>query len=149
MKSSSTQLVALAALLSATALGCSFSYSSESISDSVSASSRSVSASSESSSPASDTQRAKRDALYEEDVRDFTAAYVRRGGDLAVFQRGLAEVALRHGVSDWEAVPATWSGVGAGLRRAQASESQVQEITSALAGDDATRQREIARGYAG
>jgi hypothetical protein len=138
----------LAALLAAPP-GCSFSYSSKSISDSISGSSTSISDSSESSSPASDAKTAARDALYREDVRDFTAAHVRGAGDVASFQRGLAEVALRHGVTDWEAVPATWSGVGEGLRRAAASASEVDALSAALAGDDPDRRREIERAYDG
>ena len=141
-------LVLAAAVLSAASYGCSFSYSSKSISDSVSASGQSFSDSSASSSPSSDSSAA-RDARYQEDVRDFAAAYVRGGGDLAGFQRGLGEVARRHGVSDWEGLAATYAGVGEGLRQGQASEQQVEAIGAGLAAGNAAKQREIRRGYDG
>ncbi|MEW6271717.1 MAG: putative lipoprotein [Thermodesulfobacteriota bacterium] len=129
------------------AAGCSFYYSSRSISDSVSASGESVSKSSESSSPSSGSEHAA--ALYREDVRDFTAAYARGEGDVEGFQRGLAAVARRHGISDWEAAPATWLGVGEGLRRGAPSAQRASALGDALAGDDAERRREIQRGYDG
>jgi hypothetical protein len=128
------------------AVGCSFSYSSKSISDSVSASGKSFSDSSESSSPAGEGGRSA--ALYQEDVRDFTAAYARGDGDVAGLQRGLAAVARRHGVSDWESAPATWVAVGEGLRQA-ASSPRATALGDALAGDDAERRRDIERGYDG
>jgi len=147
LKTKIGNLVLAMTAASVAGLGCSFSYSSKSISDSVSASGASISGSSESSSPSSDGKQAE--ALYREDVRDFTASYARGDGDVADFQRSLAAIARRHGVSDWEAAEATWTGVGEGLRRAAASEHRVEALSDALAGDDAQRRREIRRGYDG
>ncbi|HEY8515732.1 MAG TPA: putative lipoprotein [Candidatus Binatia bacterium] len=129
------------------ASGCSFYYSSRSISDSVSASGKSISESSESSSPSSGNQHAA--SLYQEDVRDFTAAYASGDGDVEGFQRGLAAVARRHGITDWQATPATWIGIGEGLRRAAASSERATALGDALAGGDVERRREIQRGYDG
>jgi hypothetical protein len=129
--------------------GCSFSDSSKSISDSISGSSKSFSDSSTSSSPSDDASSGKAETSYRDDVRGFTAAYVRDGGDFTSFQRGLAAIARRHGISDWEASATTWTGVGAGLRSAGASADQRAALTDELAGDDAAKRRDIERGYAG
>ena len=141
--------LALASLALVLGAGCSFSYSSKSISDSISGSSESISDSSTSSSPADDKPAAEPEALYREDVRNLTAAYVRQGGDAASFQRGLGAIARQHGVSDWEASPATWTGVGEGLRGAAASPQQRDALARELAGDDPVKQQAIARGYDG
>jgi hypothetical protein len=130
-------------------LGCSFSDSSKSISDSISGSSRSFSDSSASSSGGDASKTSEKEALYREDVRNLTAAYVRDGGDVASFQRGLGSVARRHGISDWEAVDATWTGIGEGLKRADATPQQIDATSAALAGGNAIRRQEIQRGYAG
>ena len=138
-------LVALALVLGA---GCSFSYSSKSISDSIAGSSESISDSSTSSSPAEEKKKdPEPEALYREDVGNLTAAYVRQGGDVASFQRGLGAIARQHGISDWEASPATWAAVGEGLRGANASAQQRDTLARDLAGDDPVKQRAIARAY--
>lgn len=139
-----------ALLISALAIGgCSFSYSSKSISDSSTGSSASSSDSSTSSSPSSDDKADKKETSYRDDVRGYTAAWVRDGGDVASFQRGLATIAQRYGISDWEATPATWTGVGAGLRAGNASASARTALVDGLAGDDRARRDAIERGYAG
>jgi hypothetical protein len=136
------RLITAALLSSVLALGCSFSTSSKSISDSISGSSTS-------SSGSDDGKSSEKDALYREDVRDFTAAYVREGSDVASFQRGLGNIARQHGISDWEALAATWAGIGEGLRRADATPQQVDATSSALDGGDPARRRAIRRAYAG
>lgn len=140
-------VVVLAAALAAS--GCSFSYSSKSISDSIAGSSESISKSSESSSPASDSKSSEPEALYRDDVRSLTAAYVRDGGDVASFQRGIGAIARQHGISNWEASTATWAGIGEGLRSAAATPQQLDAMSSALAGGDAAKRAEIERAYAG
>jgi hypothetical protein len=136
-----------AAACAALTLGCSFSDSSKSISDSISGSSNSFSDSSTSSS-GDDDQGSAKEALYREDVRDFTAAHVRDGGDVAGLQRGLSRIARQHGMNDWEAVDATWTGIGQGLKRADASPQKIDETSAALTADPG-RRREIERGFAG
>ena len=137
-----------ATLLSSLTLACSFSTSSKSISDSISGSSGSISDSSTSSGGSDDSKSSDKEALYREDVRSLTAAYVRDGGDVASFQRELGSIARQHGVSDWEAVAATWTGIGEGLRQGDASAQQIDATSAALAGSDASKRREIQRGYA-
>lgn len=138
----------LSILAAATVLaGCSFSYSSKSISDSVSGSSESISDSSASSSPSDHGGESKAEARYRDDVATYTASWVRGGGDVADFQRGLASIAQRHGIADWEAASATWTGIGAGLRSGDATPAERAALTDAVAGGDDARREEIARGY--
>jgi hypothetical protein len=129
--------------------GCSFSDSSKSISDSISASSKSISDSSTSSSPSDDDDSSKKETSYRDDVRGYTAAWVRDGGDVASFQRGLATIARRYGITDWEGAGATWTGVGAGLRAADASAAERATLLDGIAGDDRAKRDAIERGYAG
>lgn len=132
------------------ALGaCSFSDSSKSISDSISASSKSISDSSTSSSPSDDAKADKTETSYGDDVRGYTAAWVRDGGDLASFQRGLATIAARYGITDWEAPRATWLGIGAGLRAGDAPPERRDALIDGLAGNDRARREAIERGFTG
>lgn len=128
--------------------GCSFSDSSKSISNSISDSSKSFSDSSTSSSPSDDGAADKKETSYRDDVRGYTAAWVRDGGDVASFQRGLATIARRYGITDWEGTNATWTGVGAGLRAADASAAERTTLLDGLAGDDRAKRDAIERGYA-
>ena len=111
-------LVALGVVLFFAALvplGCSFSASSESSANSSGAfsdSSKSSSDSSTSSSPAS------KEAAYRDDVRDYTAAYVKSGGRVADLDRKLGEIARSRGIADWEESQATYEGIGQGLGKA-------------------------------
>ncbi|HME70396.1 MAG TPA: putative lipoprotein, partial [Myxococcota bacterium] len=82
--------LALAVLVVAVS-ACSFSDSSGSISKSVSSPFKSSSDSSGNSQ-----------AAYREDVRDYTASYVRSGGDFDAFERKIGSVAAKHGITDWE-----------------------------------------------
>lgn len=129
--------------------GCSFSYSSKSISDSSTGSSASSSDSSTSSSPSDDDKADKTETSYRNDVRGYTTAWVRDGGDVASFQRGLATIARRYGISDWEATSATWTGIGAGLRAADATPAERAVVVDGLAGDDRAKRDAIDRGFAG
>lgn len=124
MRTTATLLIAILALCP---LGCSFYYSSESSAKSCTSPSRS----SASSSDSSDDDDAKKEA-YRNDVRDFTVAWAERQGDLDGFEAGLGDVARRHGVTDWEADDATYAAIGAGLRRAHASDEDVERYAARL-----------------
>ena len=87
--------------------GCgSISASSESISKSISSPFASSSAS---SSP---------ESAYREDVRDFTAAHVKAGGNAQALRSQIGQLAQKHGITDWERNEATYRAVGEGLARA-------------------------------
>jgi hypothetical protein len=128
-----------AALLAASllALGCSFSYSSQSSSDS----SRSSSVSSSSSSPGH-AERA-----YREDVREYTSAYIQSGGQIDAFRRKLSELAADRGITDWQTNLVTFEAIGLGLGDAKASEIQVDTFKTNLCGGDPERERAMQQGY--
>jgi hypothetical protein len=117
----------LVAALALCPLGCSFYYSSESSAKSITSPSRSSASSSDSSKDDEDKKEA-----YRDDVRDFTAAWAERGGDLEGFEAGLGDVARRHGVTDWEADDATYAAIGDGLRRARVGEADVARYAARL-----------------
>ena len=127
--------IALIALQAAS--GCSFSASSESISNSISSPFRSSSASS-----ASDASR------YRQEVADYAQAFVAGGGgDALSFQRGLATLAEKRGISDWQANPDTWTNLGVGLGRTKISDAAFTGYVESWAGDDATRRDLMRQGF--
>jgi hypothetical protein len=127
----------LVALMAVTA-GCSFSASSAASSESSSASSESSSAS---SSPAS------KEASYRDDVRDYTAAYVKSGGQFDAFQKRIGELAKQHDITNWEDNLATYEGIGAGLGRAKVSQVQVDAYKQNLGKGDPRKMEAIQKAY--
>jgi len=118
--------------------GCSFSDSSESISKSISSPFKSSSDSSGDSSSA-----------YRGDVRDYTASYVRSGGDFDSFQRKIGSVASAHGITDWELDTHTYVAIGQGLRKGGLKPIELAAWKSNLAHDDVSRAEAIQQGYDG
>ena len=114
------------------AVGCSFSYSSKSSSES--------SASSSGSSESSETQ-------YRNDVRDFTAAYVKSGGRLDDFKRRLGDLAKERGITDWELNLLTYEGIGRGLKKAKGSQVELETYTTNLTGGDPKKAKAMKDGY--
>ncbi len=135
--SAALRIVLVAALLAWAVAGCSFSYSSESISGSSDNSSKSSS----SSSPSD------KESAYRDDVRDYTYAYVESSKDSRVFFQGLAKLAERHGVSDWEADRVTWTGIGEGLAKADVSGATLESYKQSLTGADPAQMAKIQEGY--
>jgi len=128
-----TLQLAGAAVLALAMAGCSIS---NSISDSV-------------SSPfkwSSDSSKGKKEA-YQGDVRDYTEAYVRSSSDIEGFRKGLASLAEKHGISNWEADEATYTGIGEGLAKAQVKETQLEIYKSNLSKGDAVKATAIQKGY--
>ena len=119
-------------------LGCSFSASSESSSDS----SESSSASSASSSPQS------KEKAYRDDVRDYTAAWVKSGGGIDDFKRKLGDLAAARGITNWEDNMATYEGIGQGLGKAGVSQVELDAYVQNLSGGNADKAAAIRRGYA-
>jgi len=116
--------------------GCSIS---RSISDSISSPFEWSSDSSKSSSD-------DRDHSYRNDIRDYTDAYVRSNHDAAGLREGVATVARRHGITDWEGDASSYVGIGAGLAKARVPGREVGYYTAALADTD-TQRSAIERGY--
>jgi hypothetical protein len=127
----STVSAAIAAALLAAigAAGCgSLSDSSVSISKSVS---NSISSPSESLSRSSSPEDA-----YRDDVRDFTAAYLKSGGDVSQLKSEVGAVAKKHGVTDWERSQATYEGIGAGLAKGGASPAELDAYKRTIASSE-------------
>lgn len=66
--------------------------------------------------------------VYGEDVRIFAAAFVRAGEPTAQFLAGLALVAERHGVSDFESDLVTYHALGVALGEASLSEAALDDF---------------------
>lgn len=106
----------LGLFLGAALTGCSFSYSSASISDSLESSSESSSSSSESSSPA---QGVGKDKLpYRDDVANLTYSIAGTSMSANDFPNALTRTASQFKISDWSQEKATFQGIGKGLKRA-------------------------------
>ena len=115
-----------------------------SISKSISSPFESSSASSESSSRSSSPERGQ---AYRDDVRDYTQAYVKSGGDFAAFSNGLSGIAQKHGISNWEADMDTYQGIGEGLKQAGVTQMQLEVWKTNLAGSDPSKAAAIQKGY--
>jgi len=133
---SSLRLMLAVVLLGAPLLvqGCSLSASSKSSSDSSASSSAS-------SSPGTNEQR------YMEDVRDYTASFVKSGGRIEDFKVRLGEIAKQHEITNWEENLVTYEGIGRGLGKAKASQVELDTYTANLAGGDPRKADAIKRGY--
>jgi hypothetical protein len=118
--------------------GCSLSVSSKSLSDSISSPFKS------SSDSSGDSQ-----AAYQADVRDYTASYIRSGGDFDAFERKIGSVAAQHGITDWELNKGTYLAIGQGLRKAGLKPVELAAWKSNLAKDDLSRADLIQQGYDG
>jgi hypothetical protein len=135
----STRVALVVAFAFASAVGCSFSHSSESISDS-----------SKSSSDSSGSSSGEKDAAaFRDDVATYTTAWVDAGGRAAEsFFGGLGELARKRGVSDWEREPATWEAIGRGLGRSNLAAADRIAYVEAWTGGDAARTDALDRGLA-
>lgn len=102
--------------------GCgSLSDSSGSLSDSVSSPFKS---SSDSSS---------RSTSYRDDVRDFTATYIKSGGDPSSLKSEVGSLAKKEGVTDWERNQSTYEGIGAGLAKAGVTAAELEAYKRTVA----------------
>jgi hypothetical protein len=105
------KLSLLLCLLAAFALaGCSFSYSSKTLSKSSSSPSK--------SSSGDDQEEKEYQQTYENEVMLFTDNMVHTQASANDFYHGLARIAERHGISDWETLESTYIAVGKGLKKA-------------------------------
>jgi hypothetical protein len=114
----------LSVVLASSIWGCSLADSSKSSSDIVSSPLKS---SSGSSSPSDE---------YRHDVRDFTAAFLKSGGDASTLKQEIGTVAEKHGVTDWESNKSTYTGLGEGLAKAGVSKIELEAYQRTLADTD-------------
>jgi hypothetical protein len=136
-----TNLIAAGVVISLVCIsGCSISASSNGISDSISSPFK---WSSDSSKSSSDDKK----EAYLGDVRDYTVAYLRSSNDIEAFRKGLASLAAKHGITNWEADLASYSGIGEGLGKAQVSVTQAEVFKNNLSGGDTVKAAAIQKGY--
>ena len=124
--------------LSIAITGCSLSYSSGSISDSTS---------SIVSSPSSVSGKSKK---YQNEVADYTMAYVKSsqpGADYTSFLKGLSDIAAKEGVTNWDQDSLTYMGIGKGLKKADVEGVAYETYKKNFAGGDSKKMQEIQDGY--
>jgi hypothetical protein len=113
-------------------LGCSLlSESITSPSESVTGTGRAIGGSFQSLSTSASQELSidARRSAYVRDLRAYVAGFARSGaGSAEDFLRGVSRVAESHGISHWEAEPATPYAIGQGLRDADASESELRAL---------------------
>ena len=119
--------------------GCSFSDSSETLSDSISSPFDWSSSSSDSSGG---------DSAYRQDVSDYTIAFTRQGGDLDAFRQGLGQLAERRGITNWEEDSFTCASIGLGLQGAQLELATAERFGADLFGANLRSRRDLLAGYA-
>ena len=137
-RSRRTALGLVAALWLLSPLGCSISTSP---SDSSESSSDSSASSSASSSPES------KESAYRDDVRDYTAAYVKSDGQLGDFKKKLGELAKARGITNWEDSMVTYDGIGRGLAKAKVSQVELDTYAAGLSNGDPAKAQTIRKGY--
>ena len=124
--------------LSITINGCSISASSESISDSTS---------SIISSPSSVSGKSKK---YQNEVADYTMAYVKSsqpGADYTSFLKGLSDIAAKQGITNWDQDSMTYMGIGKGLKKADVEGVAYETYKKNFAGGNSKKMEEIQDGY--
>ncbi|MEO8604584.1 MAG: putative lipoprotein [bacterium] len=114
-----------------------------SISESIKSSSDSSASSSRSSSSSSGAQRQS----YINEVRDYTDAYAKSTAQIDGFTRGLANIASKHGISDWESDMDSFTGIGAGLKKAAVKPPKFEVWKQNLTSGDASKGAAMQQGY--
>ncbi len=112
-----------------------------SISGSIESSSKIISSPITSSSGSSSPESA-----YRDDVRDFTAAHVKAGGDAQTLRSEIGKLAKKHGITDWENSEATYYGVGEGLGKAGYSAVEVDAFSKVFT-DNPEKVELMKKGY--
>jgi len=131
--------------LAMTINGCSFSESSSSGSDS----SESISDSTSSivSSPSSVSGKSKK---YQNEVADYTMAYVKSSqpnADYNSFLNGLSDIAAKRGITNWDQDSSTYKGIGKGLKKADVEGIAYETYKQNFAGNNAQKMQQIDDGY--
>ena len=108
-------------------VGCSFSASSKGSSNSSGSISDSLSSPFKSSSGSSSPES------YSDEVKDFTASYIKSGGDAAKLEQEVGKIADKRGVSDWENDEDTYVGIGKGLHKAGLKQAELDGYKASLA----------------
>ena len=115
----------------------------------VSDSSKSISDSTSSiiSSPSSISGKSKK---YQNEVADYTMAYVKSsqpGANYTSFLKGLSDIAAEEGITNWDQDSLTYLGIGKGLKKANVEGIAYETYKKNFAGGDSKKMEEIQDGY--
>jgi hypothetical protein len=92
-----------------------------------------------STSSGSGPSDATKKSSYVRDVREYVGVFMKDGtGTTQDFQRGVSRIAESHGITHWEAEPATPYAIGQGLREANVSEAEMNAFVKQFGRDAAT-----------
>ena len=128
MYTSRALLIATLAVVS-TSFGCQvISAIITSPSDSISGTGHAISGSFDAISVSSGSEPAADKATYENDLREYTASFVKSGADPSTFQPGATRIATSHGITNWESNGDTADAIGEGLLKAKQNGAQAQEF---------------------
>ena len=103
----------------------SVSESLESVSTSLKSISSSINSSSE-SSMSDDEEKAHRERAYYHDIKELTYIYIGTKNSASDFQKDLHRVARLHGISYPKSIPQTYHAIGAGIKEAGISKSELE-----------------------
>jgi hypothetical protein len=155
-----TAMILASVALVATISGCSFSKSSESISDSISSPSDWSRSSSESSSGSSggdgdggggektEQPETQQDAQsYGEDITQLAYTYSKQGGDIGALRSGVSTLAAKRGITNWEVDSMTCQSIGKGVGKAGMSADDFTKFSQGLFGNDLMKANELRKGY--
>ena len=116
-------------VLTSTSFGCQvISAIITSPSDSISGTGHAISGSSDAISVSSGSEPAADKATYENDLREYTASFVKSGADPSTYQSGATRIATSHGITNWESNGDTADAIGEGLLKAKQNGAQAQEF---------------------
>lgn len=141
-------ILAIALILSG-AVGCAISASSTSADSSRSSGRSSDSSSASSASSSGSSSGSSADSVYKRDVRDYTAQWLKSGGDIDEFNREVGKIAKKRGITNWEQDEETYVGIGRGLEAAGVEGARVQSLKMKLGGSDPQRMQWIDDGFHG
>ena len=65
-------------------------------------------------------------------MKDFTASYLKSGGNAATLRQEIGKLAEKNGISDWETNEATFVGIGKGLHKAGLNQAELDGYKSSL-----------------
>jgi hypothetical protein len=130
--------------------GCSFSESSRSVSDSVESISDSMESLSDSAGSISKSSKSDKDKKYEDEISDFTMAYVKSTvakTDYNDYLKGLSDIAAKRGIANWDQEPKTYIAIGKGLKKAGVYGSTYETYKNNFGGSDQEKMQNIQKGY--
>ena len=105
---------------------------------------------SDSSKSISDSSTSDNEKKYENDVADYTMAYVKSTSaqtDYAGFYKGLSDIAAKRGISNWDQDTMTYEGIGKGLKRAGVKGVAYETYKKNFANSNEGKMLTIDKGY--